>query len=121
MARVHRSHSWGRRRLDRARERELAAADAEQISDLHTQWRNACTPDTLGRTIYTPSGVSIAIPLIKYVDLGPPIRFTVQMRPGQTYEQFVRTAPAIASAMNVQELQVSRHHAHWVRIVIVPR
>ena len=80
---------------------------AEQIAALRWQWRKACEESPLKRMIYTPSGVTIAIPIIAHIDLGPPITLRIQMRPGQTIEGLAAAAPSIAASMNVPGLQVT--------------
>jgi hypothetical protein len=107
-------------RSNRARMADLAEAEAEQAKALRWQWREACTGTSLSRMIYTPSGVTIAIPRIGHVDLGPPISFTVQMRPWQTLAQFEDAVPRIASAMNVPSLSVNPLVSNWLRITISP-
>src|SRR6478672_4818253 len=82
----------------RRRDRELAA---ERMSDLRWRWRNACSATPLAPMIYTPSGVTRAVPIIDQIDLGPPVTLTVRMRLGQTINDFVDAAPRIAPAMNV--------------------
>ena len=103
---------FGRRR---ARERE-----AEFLSELRWQWRSGCSATPLSQLIYTPSGATRAVPLIGQIDLGPPVNFTVRMRPGQTLTDFTAAAPVIASAMDVADVRVVPFVPHWVRVVLVP-
>jgi hypothetical protein len=74
----------------------------------------------LAHMIYTPSGATRAVPMIDHVDLGPPVTFTVRMRPGQTIADFVAAAPSIAPAFGVRVLEVTPLVQQWVRIVLVP-
>jgi len=106
-------------RSERARRREQERADAHYISELRWQWRNTCSGTPLAPMIYTPSGATRAVPIIDHVDLGPPVTFTVRMRPGQTIADFIAAAPAIAPAFGVKTLEVTPIVQQWVRIVLV--
>jgi hypothetical protein len=114
------AQGFGWPRAERARRRYRQAADAELISELRWQWRSACSNTPLAQMIYTPSGPTRAVPMISHIDLGPPISFTVKMRPGQTLADFLRAAPSIAPSMGAEELQVEQFVPHWVRIVLRP-
>ena len=114
------SEPFGWPRSERARRRLREMAAAERIDELRWQWRSACSNTSLAQMIYTPSGATKSIPMIGQSDLGPPVSFTVKMRPGQTIDDFVRAAPLIAPTMDVAELQVVPSVPHWVRIVLLP-
>jgi hypothetical protein len=114
------AHAWGWPRSERARQRDRARADSHLISELKWQWRSACQGTPLAPMVYTPSGPTRAVPVIGHVDLGPPVTFTVRIRPGQTIADFVASAPAIAPAFGVAELEVSPLVPQWVKIVLVP-
>jgi len=105
---------------ERARRRDRERAEAEVISELRWQWRSACTASSLSQMIYTPSGATRSIPTIGHVDLGPPVSFTVRMRPGQTFADFTAAAPSIAPRMGVAALQAIPLSSIWVRIVLLP-
>jgi hypothetical protein len=93
--------------------------DTERIRDLKWQWRCACEGSSLAAFIYTPSGVTKAVPQITAVELGPPVVFTVRVRPGQSPADFAAAAPAIARAMNVAALEVREIGPRWLlRIVL---
>lgn len=111
---------WGWPRSERARRRLRAQADAERISELRWQWRSACTATALSQMIYTPSGPTRAVPTIGRIDLGPPVNFTVKLRPGQTIADFVAAAPSIAPTFDVAALQILPSVPHWVRVVLLP-
>ena len=113
-----RARGWPR--SERARQRDRERADAEMISILRWQWRSACAATSLSQVIYAPSGTSRAVPMIGQVDLGPPISFTVRMRPGQTLDDFTAAAPSIAPAMNAAALQITPFVAQWLRVVLLP-
>ena len=105
---------------DRARRRERERAEAELIAELHWQWRSVCQGTSLAQMIYTPSGPTKAIPMIGHIDVGPPVSFTVRIRPGQTIDDFVKAAPLIAPALGAAALQVAPLVQQWVRIVLLP-
>lgn len=112
---------WGLRWWsERARQRDRARDDAELISDLRWQWRSACAATSLAQMIYTPSGATRAVPMIAHVDLGPPIIFTVRVRPGQRLADFVAAAPAIAPALKATALDIALITPEWVRVVLLP-
>lgn len=107
---------WG----DRARQRARMRADSELIGELRWQWRCACMATTLAPIVYTPSGATRAVPVIRNLDLGPPVTLKVQVRPGQTLGDFEAAAPTIASAMNVADVQVAMLAPGWLQIVLRP-
>lgn len=90
------------------------------MGDLRWRWRNACSATPLAPMIYTPSGVTRAVPIIDHIDLGPPVTLTVRMRLGQTINDFVDAAPRIAPAMNVTAIRVTPIAQQWVRVVLLP-
>ena len=114
------TYSWSWPRSERARRRERERADAEQIGELRWLWRSACSGTPLAPMIYTPSGASRAVPVIGHIDLGPPVSFTVKIRPGQTINDFLAAAPTLAPAMNVAEMRVIPLTKPWLRIVLLP-
>jgi len=113
------AHGWSWPRSDRARRRERERTDAEMINELRWQWRNACQGTPLAPIVYTPSGPTRAVPVIGHVDLGPPVVFTVRIRPGQTIADFVAAAPAIAPAFGAADLQITPLVPQWLKIVFV--
>jgi hypothetical protein len=112
------AHAWRWWRSDRARRRDRERAEAELISELRWQWRSACTGTALSQMVYTPSGPTRAVPMIGHVDLGPPITFTVRIRPGQTLDDFIAAAPLIAPVLNVAALEVTPLVPQWLRVVL---
>jgi hypothetical protein len=106
-------------RSERAHKRDRQRAESQQMSELRWQWRSACTGTPLAQMIYTPSGPTRAVPIVDHIDLGPPIALTVRIRPGQTIDEFVAAAPAIAPVLNAKELRVTPLAQRWVRVVLV--
>ncbi len=103
---------------ERARKRDHARVNAELVNNLKWQWRSACAATSLAQMIYTPSGPTRAVPMIAHVDLGPPISFTVKVRPGQRLADFVAAAPAIAPALSATALDMALITPDWVRVVL---
>lgn len=111
---------WWGRKPSRTQRRAQKRVDSERISELRWQWRSVCSGTSLSQMIYTPSGATRAIPMIGQVDLGPPVSFTVRIRPGQTPADFAAAASAIASVMGAAALEITPLRAEWLRIVLVP-
>jgi hypothetical protein len=111
--------AWRRRRSERAQRRDRSRADAEVVRELRWQWRCVCSATSLSQIIYTPSGPTRGVPMIGHVDPGPPISFTVRMRPGQTLADFTAAAPSIAPAFDVTALRITPIGAHWLQITLV--
>jgi hypothetical protein len=108
---------WTQSGRVRRRERELAT---ERMSDLRWRWRNACSATPLAPMIYTPSGVTRAVPTIDHIDLGPPVRLRVRLRIGLTIADFTDAAPKIAPAMGVAAIRFTQIAEHWVEAVLLP-
>jgi len=105
----------GSRRKNRER------IEAELIAELRWKFRTALAGTSLERIVYSPSGPTRAVPMIGHVDLGPPVRLTVRLRPGQTRADFVAAAPSIASGMGVTDVETTQlDPPQWVRIVLGP-
>ena len=64
-------------------------------------------------------GPTRAAPLVDHIDLGPPITLTVRIRPGQTIDDFIAAAPAMAPVMNAKELRMTLLAQRWVQVVLV--
>lgn len=103
----------------RAERREQDAERALHIGDLKWQWRQACELTGLGRLVFTPSGPTVAIPLIGRITLGTPISFTVQRRPGQLLADFEAAGPRIAAAMGAAAIRVRPLAGEWIVIELV--
>jgi hypothetical protein len=94
-------------------------AAAEQLADLKWRWRCACEGTPLANFVYTPSGVTKAVPQITAIELGPPVALTVRVRLGQSPDDFVAAAPGIAHALGVAAIEVVEMNPSWLlRIVL---
>ena len=105
--------------LERALRREQAADDALRVGDLKWRWRQACELSGLARLVYTPSGPSMAIPLIGRVTPGPPTTFTVRRRPGQLLADFEAAERRISAAMGVARIRVRPLVGEWIVIELI--
>ena len=60
-----------------------ARVESQWLAALRCQWQQACQHVGLGLTIHTPSGYTVSVPRIARVDFGPPVSFTVHLRPAK--------------------------------------
>jgi hypothetical protein len=98
---------------------ERARVEAERVAALRADWQQACQHVGLGLMIYTPTGVTVSVPRLVRADLGPPVSFTVWLRPGQRAADIRAAAPRLALALGVAGLRVTRREAGWVNVVVV--
>ena len=96
-----------------------ARIEAARVAALRYEWQEACHHVGLGLTIYTPSGVTVSVPRIARVDFGPPVSFTVELRPGQRAADIRDAAPRLALALGVPGLEVTKRTAGWVNVRVV--
>ena len=96
-----------------------ARVQSQWLAALRYQWQHACQHVGLGLMIYTPSGVIISVPRIARADFGPPLSFTVRLRPGQKAADVAAAAPRLAPALGVAGLRVSDRGDGWANIVVV--
>ena len=54
---------------------------------------------------YTPSGVVASVPRIARADLGDPVTFTVQLRPGQSAADLLAAEKRLSRALGVGGLR----------------
>jgi hypothetical protein len=103
-----------------SRKRYAQARDeARQVAELRAEWEQACLHVGLGIMIYTPSGVAASVPRIARVDFGPPVSFTVELRPGQRVADVRDVAGRLALALGVAGLEVTRCTAGYATVVVV--
>ncbi len=96
----------------------LARIEAERLAALRHEWQEACRHVGLGLMIYTPSGVTVSVPRVARADFGPPVSFTVQLRPGQRAADIRAAAPRLSLALGVGGLRVTRRAPGWVDVVV---
>jgi hypothetical protein len=96
-----------------------ARVESQRLAALRCQWQQACQHVGLGLTIHTPSGYTVSVPRIARADFGPPVSFTVQLRPGQRAADITAAAPRLASALDAAGLKVTDRDAGWVTIVLI--
>jgi hypothetical protein len=98
-----------------------ARVESQWLAALRYQWQQACQHVGLGLSIYTPSGYTVSMPRIARADFGPPVSFTVQLRPGQRAADITAAAPRLASALGAAGLKVTNRSPGWATIVLVDR
>ena len=98
-----------------------ARVESQWLAALRYQWQQACQHVGLGLSIYTPSGYTVSVPRVAGADFGPPVSFTVQLRPGQRAEDITAAAPRLASALGAAGLKVTDRSPGWATIVLVDR
>jgi hypothetical protein len=96
-----------------------ARAESKRLATLRYQWQEACQHVGLGLMIYTPSGFVVSVPRIVRADFGPPVSFTVRLRPGQRAADIKAAAPRLARALGVARLHVTKREAGWVNVVVI--
>ena len=107
---VPRPGSRGRRR---AREwAEIRFAEHE----VRTLWRTAAVRGGLGEKIFSPTGAFMAVPDVTAVHLGPPLRFTVHLRPSQTWEDATEAGRHLANALGVADVAFTHLAPGWIEI-----
>ena len=109
----HQLGPGSRRRHARAR------VESQWLAGLRCQWQQACQHVGLGLTIHTPSGYTVSVPRIARADFGPPVSFTVQLRPGQRAADITAAAPRLALALGAAALEVIDRDAGWVTVVLI--
>jgi hypothetical protein len=62
---------------------------------------------------------TVSVPRIARADVGPPVSFTVRLRPGQRAADITAVAPRLASTLGAAGLKVTNREAGWVTIVVV--
>jgi hypothetical protein len=96
-----------------------ARVESQWLAALRCQWQQACQHVGLGLTIHTPSGYTVSVPRVARADFGPPVSFTVQLRPGQRAADITAAAPRLALALGAAGLEVTDRDAGWVTIVLI--
>ncbi len=100
------------------RRRARARADAERLAALRYRWQDACQHAGLGMMVYTPSGVVASVPRIARADFGPPVSFTVQLRPGQSAADLWSAERRLSRALHVDRLDIIDRPAPWAIVVV---
>lgn len=96
-----------------------ARVEAQRLAVLQYRWQEACHHAGLGLMIYTPSGVTVAVPRVMRADFDAPVSFTVALRPGQRAADIRAAEPRLARALGVAGFRVDEHEAGWVTVVVV--
>lgn len=118
---LRRLASWLRslpaRRYARRLERMRQVADARRAAYV----RKIIAERGLIQADYSIGGGRIVhIPQVVGMDYGPPATVDIRLLPGQTPDEFVRQAPAIAYNLRVAEVQVVPLAHLLIRLVLLP-
>lgn len=88
--------------------------DHYRVDEIVTAWERAVQGAGFVRTVATVSGLTVIVPRIVHVVLGPPVVLTVQLEPGQTVSDLralsTRLAPHLgAVALRVEPIAVGAY------------
>lgn len=101
---------WHHHRSDRRTATELRA-------EIATAFREACVGAGVSLAVDAPiAGTSHRTPEVTHVDLGPPVRLTVRMLPGQLPEQLARAGRRIAPHLGGLALRVTDRGHGWALV-----
>lgn len=95
-----------------------AAWDTDARTEIRWRWGEVCGGFGLNRRILPDDGPR-GIPHIGRITLGPPTRFTVRLRPGQSRRDIADLAPRLAMALEVEDVHVRDLAAGWVSVELV--
>lgn len=107
---VPRPWSRGRRRARERAEIRFAEHEVRQL------WRAAAVRGGLGEKIFSPSGATMAVPDVTAIHLGPPLRFTVHLRPAQIWEDATEAGRHMANALGVANVRFTQLAPGWIEI-----
>ena len=107
---VPRPWSHGRRR---ARERAEIRFAEHEVRNL---WRHAAVRGGLGEKIFSPSGATVAVPDVTAIHFGPPLRFTIRLRPAQIWEDATEAGRHMANALGVTNVRFTQLAPGWIEI-----
>ena len=95
-----------------------AAFDTEARHEIRLIWREVCAGYGLTRRVLPDDGPR-AFPHIARLELGPPTRFLVRLRPGQLAVDIAELAPRLAAAYDVDDVQVREPHRGWASVELI--
>lgn len=101
------------------RRHEQARVEAYRLASLRALWQEACHHAGLGLTVYAGSGSTTSVPRVMRADFGPPVSFTVALRPGQCAADLRAAEPRLARALQVRGLWITGDQPGWVTVVVV--
>ncbi|MBC3190944.1 hypothetical protein H7X46_07695 [Pseudonocardia sp. C8] len=92
--------------------------DAENRHEIRAIWREVCAGYRLTRRVVPDDGPR-AFPHIGQIELGPPTRFTVRLRPGQLADDIADLIPRLAAAYEVDDVRVSQPGRGWALVELI--
>ncbi|GAA4922246.1 hypothetical protein EV188_103579 [Actinomycetospora succinea] len=101
----------------RGRRRDQEWADIHfREHEVRTLWRAAAVRGGLGEKILSPTGTVWAVPDVTAVHLGPPLRFTIRLRPAQIWEDATSAGRHMANALGVENVRFTQLAPGWIEI-----
>jgi hypothetical protein len=104
---VHPPRAVGRIRA-RVAERDRAVDDAYLIEEMRWRWRKAAEGAGIGEFMYTPTGVTVSIPIVLRVQLRPTKRLTIRLRQGQLVRDIVAVQSRLCELMEAKGIRIAR-------------
>lgn len=103
---------WTRDRRRRRRWAEILFREHE----VRQLWRAAAIRGRLAEKVHSPSGATLVVPDVTAIHLGPPLRFTVHLRPAQIWEDTQEAGRHLANALGVPTVQFTELAPGWIEI-----
>jgi hypothetical protein len=95
-------------------------AEHEQIEEIKWSFRQACVGAGVSLSVDGPiAGTSVRTPSVTNLQLGPPIRLTVMMLPGQVPDQLRYAAHLIAPHLGGKALRVEDRGHGWCLVTLL--
>jgi S-DNA-T family DNA segregation ATPase FtsK/SpoIIIE len=104
--------------LTRRRERQL---DEAEVDRLVWAWRLACIGAGIHTVVQTASGPTESVPRIVDIVLGPPLRFVVQLLPGQLAADLRAVGHRVAGHLGARVVQVQALGLQHVSVQLLDR
>ncbi|GAA4869701.1 hypothetical protein [Actinomycetospora straminea] len=79
-------------------------------------WRAAAIRGRLAEKVHSPSGATLVVPDLTAIHLGPPLRFTVHLRPAQIWEDAQEAGRHLANALGVPNVRFTELAPGWIEI-----
>lgn len=105
----------------RAARDRYAAEACRARSEMRWIWNEVCSGLDLTRRVVPTGTVTREPPRLGRITLGPPTRFTVELRPGQLRQDVGQWSTRIAAAYGVPEVAVDDLVHGWIVVELVER
>ena len=106
---------------ERRAQRDYEASVIAFANALRGEFREACTGLGICHYVQVAAGITVRTPRVGEVRPGPPLRFTVELLPGQEPADFTRkeNGPRLAHTLGGHGLRVEPLAGRWVRLVVL--